>query len=245
MGSEWGGDNVGIFLIDDGAKVEVIGSAALPGGKRIDFNYANNATFNWSANVTGSVDVNTQGDPLVLFGDHSTGGNNGNVVNIKGGSITNTHANGLAIEARYVDAIIDGNVNISGGLYGLYVMDSDLAIESGTGTIKGGKAAVIVEWDIDLDPGISVFGYDSGTYNVTSKIERDDFFDTLFNFTSFVNASTDELLTNIQFRSDFDVPPTGIPGITGYMWAMIILLLMSAGLWGYIIRRRLNRGANG
>ena len=32
------------------------------------------------------------------------------------------------------------------------------------------------------------------------------------------------------------VPPTGIPGIAGYLWAMILFLAISAALWGYILR---------
>jgi hypothetical protein len=37
------------------------------------------------------------------------------------------------------------------------------------------------------------------------------------------------------------VAPTGIPGIRGYTLAMILFLLISAALWGYILRRRLIR----
>jgi hypothetical protein len=44
--------------------------------------------------------------------------------------------------------------------------------------------------------------------------------------------------------STFIVPPTGIPGIKGYLWAMIMFLAISAGLWGYLLRRRL-KGGNG
>jgi alpha-tubulin suppressor-like RCC1 family protein len=38
------------------------------------------------------------------------------------------------------------------------------------------------------------------------------------------------------------VPPTGIPGIAGYTLAMLVFLLISAALWGYILRRRPVRG---
>jgi hypothetical protein len=44
---------------------------------------------------------------------------------------------------------------------------------------------------------------------------------------------------------DFGNPPTGIPGITGYTWAMFALLLLSAALWGIVIRQRLMKGRNG
>jgi hypothetical protein len=54
------------------------------------------------------------------------------------------------------------------------------------------------------------------------------------------NISTPLLIKATAFVT---VPPTGIPGITGAMTAMIMFLAISAGLWGYMLRPRL-RGNN-
>jgi hypothetical protein len=47
------------------------------------------------------------------------------------------------------------------------------------------------------------------------------------------------ICTDTKCAACFGNPPTGIPGITGYLWAMILFLAISAALWVYILRRRL------
>jgi hypothetical protein len=42
-----------------------------------------------------------------------------------------------------------------------------------------------------------------------------------------------------------DVPPTGIPNITGYVMALISFIILSAASWEYILRRKFIRGSNG
>jgi len=51
-----------------------------------------------------------------------------------------------------------------------------------------------------------------------------------------------QLGTRTLTESPFVVPPTGIPGITGYFFAMIAFLAISAALWGKILRRKLVKG---
>jgi LPXTG-motif cell wall-anchored protein len=59
------------------------------------------------------------------------------------------------------------------------------------------------------------------------------------NCTSFNFKSGETYTWNGTAWSSYGTPPaTGIADITGYTWAMIFFLLISAGLWGYILRRR-------
>jgi hypothetical protein len=62
---------------------------------------------------------------------------------------------------------------------------------------------------------------------------------------TYIFTATANRTLGARFVSTFVVPPTGIPGIRGYTTAMIVFLLISAVLWGTILRRRLIRGKNG
>jgi hypothetical protein len=62
---------------------------------------------------------------------------------------------------------------------------------------------------------------------------------------TYIFTATANRTLEARFVSTFVVPPTGIPGIRGYTIAMIVFLLVSAALWGYILRRRLIKGKNG
>jgi hypothetical protein len=48
-----------------------------------------------------------------------------------------------------------------------------------------------------------------------------------------------------QDVSGFDVPPTGVADVSGATAAMVVFVFISAGLWGYILRRRFSRGRIG
>ena len=42
----------------------------------------------------------------------------------------------------------------------------------------------------------------------------------------------------VVFPGSIDVPPTGVPGVAGAVFMMVVFLLLSAGLWGFAWRRR-------
>jgi hypothetical protein len=71
----------------------------------------------------------------------------------------------------------------------------------------------------------------SGLIGTTATTPRQD-----------VPGTGDTHAVNIGFG---DVPSTGVPGISGHITALFSFLILSAALWGYILRRKLIRGSNG
>jgi hypothetical protein len=114
---------------------------------------------------------------------------------------------------------------------------------------EGGTMTVVVfdAWDDDRDEAENIFAFADVDLTAGGMFE--------FNLTANPGVSPlyehENGMRGAQipadiFRKDLsgygDFPPTGIPDIRGATAAMLVLLLISAGLWGYILRRRLRGG---
>jgi hypothetical protein len=113
-------------------------------------------------------------------------------------------------------------VDTSGTVYGNVALDGDLEIPDGyTLTIPHGAVLTVLN-------GVTLTN--SGIINNQGTINNSGTFSGTLPTGNPINDT------------NFNIP-TGIPGITGYLLAMIMFLAISAGLWGYLLRRRI-RGNN-
>jgi hypothetical protein len=68
---------------------------------------------------------------------------------------------------------------------------------------------------------------------------------TTFDFTVQAQNSAGSTTQALSITVTFGVPPTGVADITAATAAMLVFIVISVALWGYILRRRLIRGTNG
>jgi hypothetical protein len=96
-----------------------------------------------------------------------------------------------------------------------------------------------ITWSITdgaLPDGLTL---DSATGDISGGLSIDDTETFDFTVTATNNIGSDEKPLSITVI--FVVPPTGIPGITGLLAAMLALLAISAALWACLIRRKKSR----
>jgi hypothetical protein len=175
-------------------------------------------------------------------------------INISSGTITATGTGGFALYAS-----TSGDVTISGGTLNGWIggIEKISDISAGTGNVSSaGGDRVITLTGTYLTNGITVTAFDGAmpittgttTGSATSQTvmltfpKNDLENNKIYTIKAALDGSTfsDTPSATVTVSGFGTNPPTGIPGITGYLWAMILFLLISAVLWGTILRRRLN-----
>ena len=156
------------------------------------------------------------------------------------------------IEAAMDVTIKTGAVvgKIIGGYYGIYSSEGNVTIEEGAtvGKIIGGDYGIYVDdGDIYIDAPVTVSGGDVAF----SKEPIIGLTDSEYNWwaskklpytpTGEGNPGPyvhDDDYKFVKIGGFGEVVPTGFPNMAGYTAATLALLIVSAGIWGYIIIRR-------
>ena len=104
--------------------------------------------------------------------------------------------------------------------------------------------ATITEYTITATPGNITRTATSSPFTFTGLTNGTAYTFTV-TATNSAGTSAASADSNSVTPNEFGAPATGVADMTGYITALLVFIVLSVALWGYILRRRLTSGKNG